>query len=156
LIIRSYAAIGATSDAQALVNMALADAPIEGRVWARTAAADLKRDAGELAAALAVYRQSANEDPSHPENARACYWLGLEALAAGHSSDASDWLRGIRRCLGSSISLLWQWEVDARGQILLNPGVPSATLAQGSKYDAAFLDGQRLLLAADQAKLSAL
>jgi tetratricopeptide (TPR) repeat protein len=151
IVLRSFAVTGATADAQALMDMALADAPIEGRVWARTAAADLKREAGDLPGALAIYRQSAAEDPSHPENARACYWLALEALAAGYPDDAAAWLRGIRRCLGSSISYLWQWEVDARSQILLYPDAPASEIVQGTKYDVSFLDLQRPLLAADQA-----
>lgn len=154
LVMRSYAAVGDSMNAQALMDMALDDAPVEGRVWARSAAADLKREAGDLPGSLAIYRQSTAEDPSHPENARACYWLALQATAAGDAAAATDWLRGVRRCLGSSVSFLWQWEVDARAQILLRPGASAADLAQGSKYDAAFLELQMPLLASDLARFS--
>lgn len=90
------------------------DAPPEGYVYMGIALANWQRYNGQLADALANYRWTVQEVPTHLWASWGHYWLGLEHHSKGRTEAASQAFLKARKCFGGKPNLLWHHELDAK------------------------------------------
>lgn len=74
---------------------------------------------GEIEEAFTYFDWISVEAPTHIGSAAAHYWQALRFLNSGNKPSAILCAKAVRQCFGGNPSLLSEWELDAKGLLIL-------------------------------------
>lgn len=154
-VFEAYHRTGDLQGAEAFARIYLDDpaTPVDGRPSLGIPMARELMQAGRSADGLKLYEQMASVAPTHPLCAEAWYWMALVAYKRGETSKVGECARRIRDAQGTQVSMLDQWNFDARAFLLLANLNPAAVDPQAVNYTADFLQGQLQAISDDLGRI---
>lgn len=121
LVMQSMVVLGMNEQARDLASSILdkGRATPEGYVIMGNAYATWLLKIGKTEEAFTYFDWIAVEAPTHVGTAAAHYWLGLRFLNMGNKTSALSCAKAVRQCFAGKPSLLSEWELDAKGLLIL-------------------------------------
>jgi hypothetical protein len=90
------------------------------------------------------------EAPTHRKAASSFYWLALDKMKSGDSTQCMHYAASARRCFAGSPSLAYEWELDSRALLMIFKIQNSPRSDKtASDYPQNYLETQDLLLGRD-------
>lgn len=89
--------------------------------------------------AMELFEQLTSEAPANPLCAYAWYWKALRAYRDNNAADRDLCVANLRKAQGVAVGLRSEWELDAKGHLLLVDLDPSRLDAQVVNYSSDFL-----------------